>query len=962
VAAAEQTKFRDSVDAFDAGINSGVAPILLPRNQLLKATNVTVRGNFAKHRPPYRKINLTLSDPTIKLSNVMFQGACKYTPDFGSDSIMAQIGGRLYQFFPDTEGNATAYDRTIKSYNSGASIFAEVSNTTQAQFYVNLKNINDAATVAYPSGTKINTYPSFLGITSAVGTFSFQAGTNFTTAIYIIPMAAGVKIPINSIVNVSGDGNPTVPWKVVSVNASNNNYQLNYQIPAGTAVFPLLPGAGQVVTLISNPTPPAASLLNNVAQAFTPPVIGTAITIQVSSAFAGLVGSFVTIGIASYQVLSIPPPGNTTANTITIVQSAPVISTNYTFDSNPANLAQAWLWQAENYVVSNNGFSRSVIFDGIQSRRAVTPTFSGSNTTVFLVPQLGQSTVITLNAPFTDSLGMFILVSPLNYFPFLMEVVAINGNTVTAVNITGLSTVNATVLPNSPILSASNPSYSGITISNFVAPPIGLTVNTSIAPNFTGNVGDTLIFTDASGPLTSYQFLVTAITGGSGVTLQNVNANAGLLINIGYPVISQNSPAVELPVGCMGAYVQGRNWIAQPNLKSFIASDLVGSSSGSEQFNNRDAVLKWGQNTAQFPIPGGSGQIDCIVALSAIDASLGQGPLQILCDFNIFTCSAPTDSTLWATTQTPILFESVIGFGGCGQDAAVVVNGDLLFKCQDVNFRSLELTRDDFDQWGKLPISREVIAYLMNENQNLFQFITTATADNRALLGCQPVTSSLGTYCQGLVVIDFDVTSSLRGKQPSVWEGLWTGLNFLKLVTGQFNSVQRTFAFHANTVTNSIELWEILPTGNFDNGNVPIVSSFETPILLRNVKGKDPATLLELQTGEIYLSEIVGEVSVKVWFRPDYDKCWHVWNDEIKICADNLGTDTNPSNSPQYRKRIGLGKPKTNDYDPSTNKPCRIGNFFQCRVEINGCATFNELVADSTISAQQEFAKVGGSR
>ena len=126
--------------------------------------------------------------------------------------------------------------------------------------------------------------------------------------------------------------------------------------------------------------------------------------------------------------------------------------------------------------------------------------------------------------------------------------------------------------------------------------------------------------------------------------------------------------------------------------------------------------MKWSQNTTHFNIPGEAGEINCIVALNTLDASLGQGPLQILCDNDIFTCSAPTDATTWASLTTPILAESVIGFGGTGQNAAIVSNGDLLFKSSDGTIHSLKLARQDFNQWGNLPISQEMNRVVYQEN------------------------------------------------------------------------------------------------------------------------------------------------------------------------------------------------------------------------------------------------------
>ena len=58
----------------------------------------------------------------------------------------------------------------------------------------------------------------------------------------------------------------------------------------------------------------------------------------------------------------------------------------------------------------------------------------------------------------------------------------------------------------------------------------------------------------------------------------NNNAPANPEMNAGYPIISADSTANELPVGRQMAYVQGRIWMALPSGKSFIAGDQVGDS------------------------------------------------------------------------------------------------------------------------------------------------------------------------------------------------------------------------------------------------------------------------------------------------------------------------------------------------------------------------------------------------
>ena len=962
------TEYVDGVTEFSAGVNSGDDPLALPKNQLAYATNATVRGRNVRNRPPFQKQNLIL-DTGISLQNALFQGACYYQPDFGAESIIAQIGGRLYQFIPDTTTNAYVYDRTVKSYLTGIS-FNQQTTTTTFTYSVVLTNINDTSGSTYAPGTVISTDPSF--ITASVADLSMNpvlindnTQLQWTGKMLLPTNFTGAAPLVGKQVYLQADGVPNqIKWNVINSGVTGSNPYITIQFTFSGSGSTIDEPAGTPVFYINNPSPPGKIAV--VGTQFIAPGVGQSVTIALQSAYPGAVGDGLLIGGFVYQVTAIPAPTPITAASGG-EQVTQFTSTQFSYDPNPVGVPQVWLWQSENYVIVEDGQSLPIFFNGISSRRAITPSFVGSVTEAFLLPQIAQTVNITLNAPYLDAVGTFINLSPLNFYPFLMEVTAVNvggnSNVITAANITGQTAVNNTIPLTTPLNSTSTPSYFGVLASG-VAPTImpapGGTFNVSVSPPFNGSVGDVIILTDGTGPLTSYQATVAAITGGgAGLTLTNDTAPEYLILNVGYPVISSTSAATELPIGRMGAYVQGRNWISSPNGKYFIAGDLVGSSSGTQALNFRDAVLKWSQNTTQFNIPGEAGEINCIVALNTLDASLGQGPLQILCDNDIFTCSAPTDATTWASLTTPILAESVIGFGGTGQNAAIVSNGDLLFKSSDGTIHSLKLARQDFNQWGNLPISQEMNRVVYQENLNQLGYISGDICNNRCLLSCSPIDSAYGIYGQGMIVLDFDVTSSLQGKLPSVYDGVWNGLNVLQIITGKFNKIDRTFVFSVNTTTGLVELWEVLNDGNFDNGTTPIDWSFETPIFFKDPQVKPEFALASLEDGELYLSELVGSATINVWFRPDFDNCWHVWS-TATVCADNQ-TQTNPVlNTAQYRMRVGLGRPQSNDYDPTTNKPARVGRFFQLRVEVIGALSVNSIVLKASSYPETGFARVGG--
>ena len=439
-------------------------------------------------------------------------------------------------------------------------------------------------------------------------------------------------------------------------------------------------------------------------------------------------------------------------------------------------------------------------------------------------------------------------------------------------------------------------------------------------------------------------------------TYQTVN---GLSVPTTYTddntVVKFGSP--QFGAGRMGAYGMGRNWVVMGDGLSFVAGDMVGGSSGDPDNNGRDAVLNISENTylnggGSFRVPAAGSNINAMVFAATLDASLGQGPLQVLTGDTIFSCNAPADRTTWQNTTNPIVTQSLIGGGGLSQDSTVVVNGDIFFR-DDIGVRSLILARRDFTTWGNVPISREVQPVLDADDQSLLGFCRAVNFDNRFLLSSHPVSgngslSPGNVYHDTLVAINFDPTSSMGNKSPSIWDGVWDAPNILKFVSGKFASVRRCFAFCLNN--GVIELYELLPGSspiNKDNGTNRIQWSFETPVLFRNVQGKGQFECCRLIDGELYADLFDGPVDFKVQFRPDYDSNWHDWYSWTVPAPD--------ANNPTYQTRMGLGEPPT-DSDQATGQPYRDGQSFQLKITVTGyCRIMGAKFAANRIP-QPKFA------
>ena len=459
-------------------------------------------------------------------------------------------------------------------------------------------------------------------------------------------------------------------------------------------------------------------------------------------------------------------------------------------------------------------------------------------------------------------------------------------------------------------------------------------------------------------------FAVQDINGGTFVvTLINVNAGPiGTVIPVNTAVTWKQQTGFQLPPGRMGTYGLGRVWESLIDGKQFVAGDLRGGASGTAAENYRDAVLSITENLylvggGTFSVPGALGSITAMRFVATLDSSLGQGPLQVLTPTNVFSCNAPIDRLTWQSMTNPILTESLITNGGKGQDSTQIANGDLMFRSID-GLRSLILGRRDFDVWGNCPISQEVADVLSLDDAGLLRFASSMVFDNRFLLTTHPVKGDHGVYWKGIVPLNFDPVSTLRGKLPSIYDsGVWNGLNVLSLVLGTFNDVERAFAYVWNALTGSIEIWEIakdLDTNLYDNdgtADIPIILNLDSSSLKFGQDDPRSRQLLRLLDGEIQVEDLVGTVCFDVYYKPDQYPAWVPWYSWC-VCQD-----TTPANSqPGFRPRMGLGEPNAKVYDKSNNRPLREAYTFQVRIVIKGHCTFIGARFKAVTIPQPSFA------
>lgn len=417
----------------------------------------------------------------------------------------------------------------------------------------------------------------------------------------------------------------------------------------------------------------------------------------------------------------------------------------------------------------------------------------------------------------------------------------------------------------------------------------------------------------------------------------------------------------ELPAGCMGVYVNGRIVMALPNRRSYIAGDLVYSSGASGGYNGRDSILKISQNLAilggaAFAIPVNAGPITAMFTVAILDTSLGQGPLQVGTRKGVFGVNLPLDANLWTTTQQPSQVVSLPSRGPASQNSVVQVNADAWYRSSD-GIRSFGVARRDYNTWVQTALSFELQAILPKDTQRLLDHASAVEFNNRLVMTCSPYrVPDRGIAHRGLVALDFNNVSSLTTRSQPDYDGLWTGLNVLQIVTGEFDGTDRCFVFALDKL-NNIALYELMDddAAKFDFNGTEDVRT-ECWISSNALFGRQelPASIRlpqkKLICADSFFDKISGTVDYTFEYRSDGYPNWTPWK-SFSFCAKSCITKTDCVDAGEVMDLFATFRrlPEPPDVcSEITGRNLRTGYFFELKLSWTGQSSINQILVWAT--------------
>jgi len=399
------------------------------------------------------------------------------------------------------------------------------------------------------------------------------------------------------------------------------------------------------------------------------------------------------------------------------------------------------------------------------------------------------------------------------------------------------------------------------------------------------------------------------------------------------PVPFEAEKGGRIPIGTHMQYAHGRIYLV-PKLvpgtdidgrRFFLAGDkILPSDTINVLWFTDDAYLS---NGGAIILPVESGFIEGMGIVRASSSGTGYGSLVVFGRTGVSAFAVQASRQTWGEID----FSSVLFFdsGTLSSRSILNVNSDLFYR--DVNgIRTIRQTATEAEgALSNKPISNEVSKMLSADTGEALPYVSFAMADNRMLITTQPVTVNNEQCFKGVISYDFASYYTSTESMPPVYDGVWTGLNFLEVLTARGESMDKwMYAFHKEADGGN-RLFRLASedAAYLDAGNTsPVVRVYTHPMDFQSSQD-----VKEFKAAELWIEDLKGEAEITVYYRIYGYKLWNRMN-TITVNADMSDSDSLPQS--RWRMRLNVDNKKainTIDNVLTTN-----GHIFEFCLEWTG--------------------------
>lgn len=255
-------------------------------------------------------------------------------------------------------------------------------------------------------------------------------------------------------------------------------------------------------------------------------------------------------------------------------------------------------------------------------------------------------------------------------------------------------------------------------------------------------------------------------------------------------------------------------------------------------------------------LPAEMGYVTGMSALRNAATGTGVGSLIVFGrrGASAFDLSIPRDQWNTVNTSQVLFFDA----GTVSPWAILPINNDLFYRGID-GFRFMSYTysqaQGNSGALSNLPKSKEVREYVENEDAALLPYVSAASWDQRLLVTAG---GQGDRYFKALVSLDLAPLYGFQGAAAPAYDGIWTGLSFAQILTAERGGVNEVFV-----LTEGPEIYRIDKDATSDDGN-PI----EAMVITKAFDFQQPQFRKQLSYADLWVSELLGDVSIDVYYRP----------------------------------------------------------------------------------------------
>lgn len=440
--------------------------------------------------------------------------------------------------------------------------------------------------------------------------------------------------------------------------------------------------------------------------------------------------------------------------------------------------------------------------------------------------------------------------------------------------------------------------------------------------------------------------------------------------DLSVPAYRLNPFLQKMPIGTIMEYAFGRVFVSD-RFNRIYASDIIYGNGFTDTLNteNFTEIGYWAEGGA-FSTPAMMGNITGMKVMPDLGDNLrGQGALVVLCGNGAFSMDVSIPRSEWNTSN--IQRVSLLG-RGCASPYLTTVNSELWFRSHD-GWAFYSNSQTEFYRYFSMrKLSRDVNKWVSRDTSWLKQFASTMFINNYLINTVAPQTKStqaengvtgLHRYHRGMVVLDLDQASSPSPDAQLTfrWNGLWTGIRPSQLLTALVNGEQRGFAFSFDKDDKN-RLYEVTNVRGADygpNGTSEIESFFTTSRYdFSRTEQTNKFLRKRITGGEMWLSEIPGEVTSAVEYRADSNPCWS----EIKLpstygcppCSPIVTDNCYPRRGGSLYKRYKFNTPDPDECNQIAEIPSIEGSEFQLKITLAGNATVDRVRVMANIKNNED--------